>query len=54
MKPDFIRCEFFRTEIPTEKCELAAHRAVIGGKEYIFCCAQCAQRYVQKKTKKEK
>jgi YHS domain-containing protein len=52
MKPKFVRCAFCKMEIPSEACELAAHRAVIDGKEYIFCCGQCARLYQQKKRKK--
>ena len=51
MKPEFVRCEFCKAEIPTEACRLAACRTVIDGKEYVFCCTKCAQRYQQKKKK---
>ena len=52
MTPEFVRCEFCKTEIPTETCSFAAYRTKIDGKEYLFCCAGCAQRY-EKKTKKK-
>jgi YHS domain-containing protein len=52
MTPEFVRCEFCKVEIPTEACQLAAYRTVIDGKEYMFCCAQCAKRYKQKKKSK--
>lgn len=45
MKPEFVKCEFCKAEVPMEACKLAAHRKVIEGKEYVFCCAKCAQRY---------
>jgi YHS domain-containing protein len=48
MKPQFVRCEFCKAEI-SEECKLASHRTVIDGKEYVFCCAKCAQRF--QKTK---
>lgn len=51
MKPQFVRCEFCKAEIPQETCKLAAHHAVIEGKEYIFCCGKCAQRFRQAKKK---
>jgi len=51
MKPQFVRCEYCKMEIPQEQCELAAFRTIIDGKEYLFCCAKCAQQY-QKKAKK--
>jgi len=49
MKPQFVRCEFCKAEISDEACKLASHCTVINGKEYVFCCAKCAQRY--QKTK---
>jgi len=51
MKEEFVRCEFCKTEIPLGACQLAAYRTVIDGKQYIFCCEICAQRY-QKARKK--
>ncbi|MGB9959726.1 MAG: hypothetical protein ACPLKQ_04310 [Candidatus Bathyarchaeales archaeon] len=50
MKKEFIRCEFCNIEIPLEICQLAAYPANINGKEYIFCCQKCAERY-QKERK---
>ncbi len=49
MGPKFIQCEFCKAKFPLEKCELAACTAVINGKEHVFCCRSCAQRYEQKK-----
>jgi YHS domain-containing protein len=49
MKPEFVRCEFCKVKIPMETCKLAAYRTVIDGKEYVFCCAKCAERYQRKK-----
>jgi YHS domain-containing protein len=51
MKPEFVRCEFCKAEISQEACKLAAHQATIEGKEYLFCCGKCAQRYKQSKEK---
>jgi YHS domain-containing protein len=51
MKAGFIRCEFCKVEVPQEACKLAAYRTVISGKEYVFCCPKCAERYQQKKKK---
>ena len=53
MKPEVVKCEFCKMEIPSEACKLAAYRTTLGGKEYIFCCEQCAKRYRQKKEKAE-
>ena len=51
MNSEFVRCEFCKAEVPQEACKLAAHHTVIDGKEYVFCCAKCAQKYQQKKKK---
>ena len=51
MKPQFVQCEFCKAEIPQEACKLASHKKVIAGKEYVFCCAKCAERYGQTKKK---
>jgi len=51
MKEQFVKCEFCKAEIPQETCKLASHRTVINGKEYVFCCAKCAERYEQTKKK---
>jgi YHS domain-containing protein len=52
--PEFVRCEFCKSQIPSETCKLAAHSKVIDGKQYLFCCEQCAERYNEKKRKKTK
>ncbi|MEM0488703.1 MAG: hypothetical protein QW707_05815 [Candidatus Bathyarchaeia archaeon] len=49
MKKEFIRCEFCNVKIPLEMCQFAAYRMTIDGKEYIFCCQNCAERYQQKR-----
>ncbi len=49
MKPEFIRCENCKAEIPAETCQLAAYKTTIDGKEYLFCCIKCAQRYRHEK-----
>jgi len=49
MNPKFIRCEYCKAVIPSETCALATYKTVIEGKEYIFCCKQCAQRYQKRK-----
>ncbi|MBC7131440.1 transcriptional regulator [Candidatus Bathyarchaeota archaeon] len=48
MKKEFIKCEYCSIPI-AEACQLAAYRTVIDGKEYIFCCKKCAERYAQKR-----
>ena len=54
MKPEFIRCEFCKVEIPSETCKLAAHTTTIDGKEYTFCCVSCAKRYEKRQVRTEK
>ncbi len=56
MNPEFVRCEYCKIEIPSETCKLAAHTTKIDGKEYTFCCASCAGRYMERigKTKQGK
>jgi YHS domain-containing protein len=54
MKPEFIRCEFCKVEIPSETCKLAAQTTKIDGKEYTFCCVSCAQRYKKRQSKTAK
>jgi len=49
MSPEFIQCELCKAKIPLDSCKFATYRTVIDGKEYIFCCEKCAQRYQQKK-----
>jgi YHS domain-containing protein len=54
MKPEFIKCEFCKVEIPSETCNLAAHTTKISGKEYTFCCVSCAERYKKRPARKAK
>jgi YHS domain-containing protein len=54
MMPEFVRCEFCKSEIPSETCKLAAYSTVVDGKQYLFCCEQCAERYRERKKKKTK
>ncbi len=49
MSSKLVRCEFCKDEKGAETCELATHRTVIEGKEYLFCCAKRAERYQRKK-----
>jgi YHS domain-containing protein len=52
VKPKFVRCEYCKVEIlPSEACRLAAYTTTIDGKEYVFCCVRCAERYEKKKAK---
>lgn len=52
MKERFVRCGYCKAEVPDEICKLAGHRRVIGGREYVFCCVSCAQKFLQKKKAK--
>lgn len=54
MTPEFVRCDYCRAEVPSAGCQLAAYSTVIEGKQYIFCCQQCAERYKKGKTRKKK
>jgi YHS domain-containing protein len=54
MTPEFVRCDFCKSEIPSETCKLAAYSTTIEGKPYVFCCEQCATRYKEKRKKKTK
>jgi len=48
MKPEFVKCEFCKVKIPEKICELSAVHRVISGRDYLFCCGKCAERYEQK------
>ena len=52
MKPEFVKCEYCKVEIPSETCKLAAYTTTVDGKKYTFCCVKCSERYEQKKGKK--
>jgi YHS domain-containing protein len=54
MKKEFVRCEFCNMPVQLETCQLATYHAVIDGKEYTFCCQNCAERYQQKRKAKTK
>jgi YHS domain-containing protein len=54
MKPEFVKCDYCKAEIPLEQCEMATYRMMIDGKEYVFCCASCAKRYQTKKKSPKK
>lgn len=51
MKKENAKCKFCETEIPGEKCQLAAYSTKIDGKEYTFCCQARANQYKQDKAK---
>jgi YHS domain-containing protein len=53
VKPEFVRCELCKAEIPSEACKLAAYSTTIDGTKYLFCCEKCAERYKQKKKGKK-
>ena len=50
MKPEFIKCGCCNADL-SKACELAAYTATINGKEYVFCCKNCAKQFEQEKTK---
>jgi len=48
----FVKCRMCGIEIPegeAKRCVFASHKRVIGGKEYVFCCALCAETFKEKK-----
>ena len=45
MKSKFVKCNSCNSEITSDKCELAAYSTVIDGKEFAFCCKNCAKDY---------
>lgn len=49
----FVKCEMCDAEIPAEKCVFATYKKVIDGKEYVFCCLRCQQKFLEEQ-KKEK
>jgi len=49
----FIKCEMCNAEIPAGKCVFATYKRVIGGKEYLFCCANCAEAFEKRKKLKK-
>lgn len=53
MKQEFIQCDYCKSKVSLERCEFATHKTVIDGKEHVFCCAQCAQRFTTNKKKKQ-
>jgi YHS domain-containing protein len=54
MKKEFVKCDFCSAEVSAEQCQLANLRTVIDGKEYVFCCTPCAQKFQAKIEKKKK
>jgi len=45
----FVKCKMCNAEILADKCVFAAHKEVIEGTEYIFCCVRCAEAFKRKK-----
>ena len=54
MKRELVQCDYCKSKVSLERCEFATQKTVIDGKEYVFCCAQCAQRFKTKGEKKGK
>jgi len=50
----FVKCKSCGTKIAEDEgCELANYKTTIGGEQFIFCCARCADEYEKKqKTKR--
>jgi len=47
----FIKCDLCNKEISGERCELAAYKRVIDGKEQNFCCERHAEEFEKTKSK---
>ena len=51
----FVKCESCGAKIPKdEKCEFASYEKTIGGEQFIFCCARCADEYEKKQRIKRR
>jgi len=49
----FIKCKMCGAGIAeTEKCELASYKRTMGGRQYVFCCARCADEFEKRQHKK--
>jgi len=45
----FIKCKSCGATIAEdERCELANYIRAIGGEQFLFCCARCADEYDEK------
>ena len=51
MKKEFVQCDYCKSKINLERCEFATHSTTVEGKQYVFCCVQCAQQFQAKKKK---
>ena len=49
----FIKCEKCEAEIPVEKCVFATYTKIIDGKEYVFCCLRCQQKFLAEQEKEK-
>jgi YHS domain-containing protein len=47
----FVKCETCEAEISVEKCVFATHTKVIDGKEHVFCCLRCQQKFLEEQEK---
>jgi len=47
MKKTSKMCELCKEQVG-EGCAFAAYKRVIKGKEHLFCCAACADKYEEK------
>lgn len=45
----FVQCAECNMKITGDKCEFAIYTHVIDGKECVFCCEKCAEKYQKKK-----
>ncbi len=47
-----MKCEFCGLDIPVEKC-MFAHKKIIEGKEYVFCCDRCSEDFESHREEEE-
>lgn len=43
-----MKCEFCESTISAKDCLFARTRKTTDGKEHVFCCERCADRYGKK------
>jgi hypothetical protein len=49
----FVKCEACEAEISVEKCVFATYTKVIDGKERVFCCLRCQQKFLEEQEKEK-
>jgi len=42
-----VKCANCEAEISVDKCVFATYTKIIDGKEYVFCCVKCQQKFLE-------